>query len=39
MNRTSSIGKITSGEMNGDTLFAQYKSAQEGIVSDCEIAL
>lgn len=36
----SRIGTITSGKMNGDTLFAQYNSAQEGMVeSDCEIAL
>ena len=35
----SRIGTVTSGKMNGDTLFAQYISAQEGMESDCEIAL
>ena len=33
------MGTITSGEMKGDTLFAQYNSAQEGMESVCEIAL
>ena len=37
--KDSRIGTISSGKMNGDTLFVQYNSVQEGMESDCEIAL
>lgn len=36
--KDSRIGVITDGQMKGDTLFAMYKSMQEGEESECEIA-
>lgn len=37
--KDSRRGTITDGQMKGDTLFAIYKSTQEGQESECEIAL